>query len=72
MFLQEHYQKEVFLLSGRKEPRTGGIILARAKSKKEVMDIIAKDPFYLNKAAEYSVDEFMPSMASKELGFLVS
>ena len=44
-FLQIYYKKNIFVTSGRKVPRTGGIILALAKSKKEVEEIMSEDPF---------------------------
>ena len=45
-FLREYYKKNVFVASGRKVPRTGGIILALASSKEEVEKIIREDPFH--------------------------
>src|ERR1700704_3539855 len=60
-FLQEYYKKNVFVASGRKVPRTGGIILALAKSKEEVEQIIREDPFSKHKLAEFSITEFLTS-----------
>ena len=44
-FLNEHYKIGCFLASGRKVPRTGGIILARAKNKSELEEILEKGSF---------------------------
>jgi uncharacterized protein YciI len=60
-FLQKYYKKNVFVASGRKVPRTGGIILALAKSKEEVEQIMGEDPFITNHLAEFSVTEFLTS-----------
>ena len=60
-FLQIYYKKNIFVASGRKVPRTGGIILALAKSKKEVEEIMSEDPFCTNKLAEFTVTEFLTS-----------
>jgi uncharacterized protein YciI len=60
-FLKGYYKKNVFVASGRKVPRTGGIILALAKSKEEVEQIIREDPFSKHKLAEFSVTEFLTS-----------
>ena len=60
-FLQKYYKKNVFVASGRKVPRTGGIILALAKSKEEVEEIISEDPFYKLKLAEFTITEFLTS-----------
>jgi uncharacterized protein YciI len=60
-FLNKYYKEDVFVASGRKVPRTGGIILAMGKTKEEVEDIIKEDPFYIHKLAEFTVTEFLAS-----------
>jgi uncharacterized protein YciI len=60
-FLQKYYKENVFVASGRKVPRTGGIILALAKSREEIESIIREDPFYIHKLAEFSITEFLTS-----------
>lgn len=60
-FLNKYYKQNVFVASGRKVPRTGGIILALAKSKEEVEHIISEDPFYTFKLAEFTITEFLTS-----------
>ncbi len=66
-YLHKYYKKNVFVASGRKVPRTGGIILALAKSKDEVEQIISEDPFCIYKLAEYSVIEFLTSQSHPDL-----
>lgn len=66
-FLNKYYKLNVFIASGRKVPRTGGIILVLAKSKEEVEKIINEDPFVINKLAEYSITEFLTSQAHPDL-----
>jgi uncharacterized protein YciI len=66
-FLREYYKKNVFLASGRKVPRTGGIILALAASKEDVEKIIRQDPFHKHKLAEFSITEFLTSQFHPEL-----
>lgn len=65
LFLKKNYAQEVFLLSGRKQPRNGGIILAQAENMSGIHNIIVEDPFYRNGIAEYQVTEFLPSMANE-------
>lgn len=60
-FLQKYYKLNVFVASGRKVPRTGGIILALAKSKEEVEAIISEDPFHALGLAEFTITEFLTS-----------
>lgn len=69
-YLDENYAKGIFLASGRKEPRTGGVILAQMESRAELEKLIAKDPFKINELAEYEVIEFTPSKTSEALRFL--
>lgn len=71
-FLEAHYASGHFLLSGRKQPRTGGLILAQASSKHEVEAIIRLDPFWREEIADYDIIEFVPSMASDLLGSLLT
>ena len=71
-FLRHYYKKNVFVASGRKVPRTGGIILALAKSKEEVEQIISEDPFYIHKLAEFSITEFLTSQYHPELKKLLT
>ena len=66
-FLRKYYGKNIFVASGRKVPRTGGIILALARSKEDVEKIIREDPFYIHKLAEFSITEFLTSQYHPEL-----
>jgi len=69
-FLEEQYAKGHFIASGRKVPRTGGIILAKTETKEALNAILEKDPFKINDLAVYEVIEFMPSKTAPELDFL--
>lgn len=60
-FLRKYYKKNVFIASGRKVPRTGGIILAQASSREEVGNIMAEDPFIIHRVAEFTITEFLTS-----------
>jgi uncharacterized protein YciI len=66
-FLKKYYKLNAFVASGRKVPRTGGIILVLAKSKEEVEKIINEDPFVINKLAEYSIVEFRTSQVHPDV-----
>ena len=65
-FLEKYYANGNFIASGRKVPRTGGVILVQAPSKAEVEKIIQEDPFNIEGLANYEITEFLPSMTSKE------
>lgn len=66
-YLHKYYKQNVFVASGRKVPRTGGVILAVGKTKEEIERIIQEDPFYTHKLAEFTVTEFLTSQAHAEL-----
>ncbi|MFZ2889372.1 YciI family protein [Sulfuricurvum sp.] len=69
-YLKEQYTLDHFLASGRKVPRTGGVILARGTTREEIETIITLDPFYRHHVAEYEITEFSPTMSVDELEFL--
>ena len=64
-FLDEHYKKHLFMCSGRKTPRTGGIILCNCTDMVEAKAIMGKDPFYKEGIAQYDIIEFVPSKSSE-------
>nr|MBC9200023.1 hypothetical protein [Paenibacillus sp. PL91] len=53
------------------EPRTGGVIIARAESKTEIEGIIKEDPFHKEKLAEYTVIPFTPTIYAESLASLL-
>lgn len=66
-FLKTHYTAGTFLMSGRKVPRDGGIILAHGKSKDEIETIMKDDPFCKNGLAEFRVIEFRASQRAADI-----
>ncbi|HEY8915702.1 MAG TPA: YciI family protein [Chitinophaga sp.] len=66
-FLDQYYQSGKFILSGRRKPRSGGLILCKASSRKEVEQIIAEDPFDKFQLALYEIIEFEPTTYVNEL-----
>ena len=66
-FLHAHYATGDFVLSGRLEPRTGGLILARVSSRPALEAILAEDPFRQADAATYDIIEFVPTAAAAGL-----
>ena len=64
-FLEKYYEMGKFICSGRKNPRTGGVILLNAESLSEVEKIISEDPFNVNKISEYEIMEFFPTKYNK-------
>lgn len=56
-FLDIGYEKGIFLASGPKVPKTGGVIMALGNME-TIKEFIKKDPFYINDIAEYSFQTF--------------
>lgn len=50
------YDRGLFLASGRKIPRTGGVILAKGE-RAEIEAYVAADPFATEGVAEYAISE---------------
>ena len=66
-YLKKYYAADVFIMSGRKVPRTGGIIIAQADSKEILEKIIAEDPFHQHRLAEFEITEFLASQSHPDL-----
>ncbi len=61
-YLQTNFDAGRFVVAGRQVPRTGGLILARAESKKALRTLLDDDPFHKAAVAEYELIEFVPAM----------
>ena len=66
-FLKKHYADGTFLVSGRKIPRDGGIILATASSREALEAIIRDDPFYTRGLADFRIIQFRASQRADDL-----
>ncbi len=66
-YVNQHYADGTFLVSGRKVPRDGGVILAVGKTRAEIEAIAAGDPFCKNGLAEYRVIEFRASQRADDV-----
>jgi uncharacterized protein YciI len=71
VFLNKYYASGNFLVSGRKIPRVGGIILAVGKSKQEIESIIEQDPFHRHGLAEFRIIEFRASQRADDIQKLI-
>lgn len=70
-FLDKYYAVNKFVFSGRKNPRTGGVILANNVSEIEINLIIKEDPFHKNEIADYEIIEFIPTKYDKRFELFV-
>jgi uncharacterized protein YciI len=66
-FLKKHYASGNFLVSGRKIPRDGGIILAVGRNRPEIEAIIREDPFVERGLADVRIIEFRASQRADDI-----
>jgi uncharacterized protein YciI len=71
-YLKKHYAAGRFLVSGRKVPRDGGIILAVGESREQVEAIVREDPFVSRGLADFRIIEFRESQRADSIDALLS
>ncbi|QKJ63537.1 YciI family protein [Flavobacterium sp. M31R6] len=70
-FLDKYYSEKKFIFSGRKNPRTGGIILVRNVDRDTLQEIIKQDPFYQNEIADYEITEVIPTKYDEDFALFI-
>ena len=71
-FVNKHYAAGTFVVSGRKIPRDGGVILAVGKTRQEIEAIAKEDPFCKLGLAEFRIIEFRVSQRADDLDALIT
>ncbi|MEV7072221.1 YciI family protein [Streptomyces sp. NPDC091972] len=66
-WLEEQYERGVFLASGPKNPRDGGVIIAVAEDRARIEEIAAGDPFVTAGVCAYRVTEFAATKTAPAL-----
>jgi uncharacterized protein YciI len=66
-FLNKYYASGHFVVSGRKIPRDGGIIVAVGESRDRIEAIIREDPFCARGLADFRVIEFRASQHAEDI-----
>jgi uncharacterized protein YciI len=70
-WLDAQYDAGHFLVSGRRIPRTGGVILARGDDREEIEALAASDPFVTGGVARCEVIQFRASQNAAGLDRLM-
>lgn len=70
-FLRTHYAAGTFVVSGRKIPRDGGIILAVGEDRAAIEKIAAQDPFVAEGLADVRIIEFRVSQRADDIARLI-
>jgi uncharacterized protein YciI len=66
-YLKKYYAAGNFLVSGRKIPRDGGIIVAVGGSREEIEAIAGEDPFCARGLADFRIIEFRASQRADDI-----
>ncbi|MBL1100936.1 YciI family protein [Streptomyces coffeae] len=66
-WLEEHYAAGVFLASGPKDPREGGVILAGGDDRAAIEKLVTTDPFTIAGVGEYTITEFIATRTAPAL-----
>ncbi|HVI50024.1 MAG TPA: YciI family protein [Candidatus Sulfotelmatobacter sp.] len=69
-WLDVHFSAGRFILAGRQEPRTGGVILAQGCTRDELTAILAEDPFSRQALADYEIIHVPNCKVDSRLSFL--
>ncbi len=65
-FIDAQYDAGLFLASGPKVPRVGGVILAKGSDLEAMKTLMRQDPFMIEGVAEYSYTGFLPRRTDAE------
>ncbi|MER8267256.1 YciI family protein [Streptomyces griseus] len=66
-WIDEQYAAGVFIASGRKNPRDGGVVLAVGEDRTEIERIAAGDPFAEHGVCAYRITEFIATRTAPGL-----
>jgi len=66
-FLGKYYASGHFLVSGRKIPRDGGVILALGEDREEIEAIMSEDPFCARGLADVRIIQFRASQRASDI-----
>lgn len=71
VWIKKYCDQGIFLAVGPKKSKLGGVILARAMNKAELMKIIAEDSFVKEDVADYQIIDIDCKLAIKGLEQLI-
>jgi uncharacterized protein YciI len=69
-WLKAGFDAGVFVAAGRRNPRTGGVILAHGVTREVLQKLVDADPFTTSGVATYEIVEFSVTAADPRLAFL--
>ncbi len=70
--LEKYYALNKFVFSGRKIPRTGGVIIVNHVTRPEIEAIVEEDPFKKYEIADYEIIEFIPTKYDRRFDVFIN
>lgn len=64
-FLNKYIQLGLIVVAGKKNPRTGGMIIIKTDSLSHAQAIMSEDPFSIYKVANITITEMEPTLISE-------
>jgi uncharacterized protein YciI len=66
-WVDEHFEAGVFAISGRKDTRDGGVILAVGDDRDWIEAVVASDPFMQEEVGAYRITRFTVTRTARGL-----
>ncbi len=66
-FVRRYYAEGAFVLTAKKLPRTGGLIIANTEDRQQLEEILNEDPFREFDLADFDIQEIQLSQVSASL-----
>jgi uncharacterized protein YciI len=60
-YAERFHAEGKYIISGRREPRVGGILVAANCTLDEIKEIVANDPYNINGIADFEIIDFIPT-----------
>lgn len=70
-YIERYHANGIYIVSGRREPRVGGVLIAANCSRQEIEAIVAGDPYSVNNIADFTITDFIPTRANGYLSHIV-
>jgi uncharacterized protein YciI len=70
-FLERGYAAGIFVVSGRKIPRDGGVLLALGNDRAKMEELMAHDPFVAQGLADVRIVQFRASQRASNVDALL-
>ncbi len=71
-YLEQCYQKDYLVVSGPRNPRTGGVLISQLTDRAQLDEVLKHDPFSIYQIAKYEVIEFTPVKYHKDFAAFIA